>query len=45
MADRLDPSLGQTLRGPDRPSRAPAAGNSRLGRGLMTGSRGPPPAG
>jgi len=45
MADRLDPRLGQTRCGPARPGPAPVAGGSGSGRGLTTGSRGPPSGG
>jgi hypothetical protein len=42
MADRLDPRLGQTGCGLARPRHARAAGGPGSGRGLTTGSRGPP---
>jgi hypothetical protein len=45
MADRLDPRLGQNVCGPAPPGHAPGTGGSGLGRGLMTGSRGPPSRG
>jgi hypothetical protein len=45
MADQLDSRLGQTLCGPARPSHAPVAGGFGSGRGLTTGSRGPPSRG